>query len=127
MIKGDPGAESVYHWTKKQKDVNRRGAGPMKPTLFGRGAGEGLGVHICTGPVFVRGAEPGDILEVRILDYEAAAVRQSRLCRQAIRQQRGGVVGLPLQGPADRAQAARGHHDLRDRRQGRKELGDGGL
>ena len=68
MIKGDPGAESVYHWDKKRKGVNRRGAGPMKPTLFGRGAGEGLGVHICTGPVFVRGAEPGDILEVRILD-----------------------------------------------------------
>ena len=68
MIQGDPGAESVYHWTKDQKNVNRRGAGPMKPTLFGRGAGEGLGVHICTGPVFVRGAEPGDILEVRILD-----------------------------------------------------------
>ena len=68
MIQGNPGAESVYHWTKNQKNVNRRGAGPMKPTLFGRGAGEGLGVHICTGPVFVRGAEPGDILEVRILD-----------------------------------------------------------
>jgi acetamidase/formamidase len=68
MILGDPGAESVYHWDKNRKGVNRRGAGPMKPTLFGRGAGEGLGVHICTGPVFVRGAEPGDILEVRILD-----------------------------------------------------------
>jgi acetamidase/formamidase len=68
MVKGDPGAESVYHWDKKRKGVDRRGAGPMKPTLFGRGAGEGLGVHICTGPVFVRGAEPGDILEVRILD-----------------------------------------------------------
>jgi acetamidase/formamidase len=36
--------------------------------LFGRGAGEGLGVHICTGPVAVAGAEPGDVLEVRILD-----------------------------------------------------------
>ncbi len=68
MIQGDPGAESVYHWTKNQKNVNRRGAGPMKPTIYGRGAGEGMGVHICTGPVFVRGAEPGDILEVRILD-----------------------------------------------------------
>jgi acetamidase/formamidase len=70
MIKGDPGAESVYLWTKDKKGVDRRGAGPMKPTLFGRGAGEGLGVHICTGPVFVKGAEPGDILEVRILDVK---------------------------------------------------------
>jgi acetamidase/formamidase len=70
MIKGDPGAESVYHWEKDKKNVDRRGAGPMNPTLFGRGAGEGLGVHICTGPVRVRGAEPGDILEVRILDIK---------------------------------------------------------
>ena len=48
--------------------MNRRGAGPMDASLFGRGAGEGLGVHICTGPVYVRGAEPGDVLEVRIVD-----------------------------------------------------------
>ena len=27
-------------------------------------------MHICTGPVFVRGAEPGDILEVRIIDVK---------------------------------------------------------
>src|SRR6267142_6268414 len=68
MVKGDPGAESVYYWDKQRKGVDRRGAGPMQPTLFGRGAGEGLGVHICTGPVAVREAEPGDILEVRIID-----------------------------------------------------------
>jgi len=60
MIAGDPGAESVYLWTKDRKGVFRRGAGP--------GDGGGLGVHICTGPVLVRGAEPGDVLEVRILD-----------------------------------------------------------
>ena len=59
MIKGDPGAESVYLWTKDKKGVNRRGAGPENASLFGRGAGEGLGVHICTGPVFVRGAQEG--------------------------------------------------------------------
>ena len=68
MIAGDPGAESVFFWDRQRKGVDRRGAGPMQPTLFGRGAGEGLGVHICTGPVAVRGAEPGDILEVRIVD-----------------------------------------------------------
>ncbi len=68
MVKGDPGAESVFYWDKKRKGVNRRGAGPMDASLFGRGAGEGLGVHICTGPVAVKGAQPGDILEVRILD-----------------------------------------------------------
>ena len=70
MVKGDPGAESVFYWDKQRKGVDRRGAGPMNPTLFGRGAGEGLGVHICTGPVAVKEAEPGDILEVRIIDVK---------------------------------------------------------
>jgi len=65
MIKGDPGAESVFYWDKNRKGVNRRGAGPMDHKV---GAGGGYGVHICTGPVAVRGAEPGDILEVRIVD-----------------------------------------------------------
>jgi AraC-type DNA-binding domain-containing proteins len=68
MIDGDAGAESVFHWTAEQKNVNRRGAGPIDASVYGRGAGEGFGVHICTGPVAVRGAMPGDVLEVRILD-----------------------------------------------------------
>ena len=70
MIKGDPGVESIFYWDAKRKGVDRRGAGPMDASLFGRGAGEGLGVHVCTGPVAVKGAEPGDILEVRILDVK---------------------------------------------------------
>ena len=70
MVKGDPGAESVFLWTKDKKGVNRRGAGPIDGKLLGRGAGEGFGVHICTGPVYIRGAEPGDILEVRIMDVK---------------------------------------------------------
>ena len=70
MIKGDPGAESVFLWTKDKKGVNRRGAGPIDGKLLGRGSGEGFGVHICTGPVYVRGAEPGDVLEVRIMDVK---------------------------------------------------------
>lgn len=68
MIEGDPGAESVYHWTEDEKAVERRGAGPMDASVHGRGAGEGFGVHILTGPVRICGAEPGDVLEVRILD-----------------------------------------------------------
>ena len=65
MVRGDPGAESVYYWDRQRKGVNRRGAGPMDAKV---GAGGGAGVHICTGPIRVRGAEPGDILEVRIVD-----------------------------------------------------------
>lgn len=67
MIAGDPGAEDVFHWTADHKSVDRRGAGPMDASACGRGAGEGFGVHICTGPIAVAGARPGDILEVRIL------------------------------------------------------------
>ena len=40
----------------------------MDASICGRGAGEGFGVHICTGPVHVHDAEPGDVLEIRILD-----------------------------------------------------------
>ena len=63
MVKGDEGAESVYLWTKDKKGVDRRGAGPTDPAVYKKGSGEGMGVHIMTGPVYVRGAEPGDILE----------------------------------------------------------------
>lgn len=70
MIEGDAGAQSVFHWTQTTKNVDRRGAGPMDATIFGRGAGEGFGVHICTGPVYVTDAEPGDVLEIRILDIQ---------------------------------------------------------
>jgi acetamidase/formamidase/AraC-like DNA-binding protein len=68
MVADDPGAESVFHWTPERKNVNRRGAGPIDASIYGRGAGEGFGVHICTGPIAIRGAEPGDVLEVKILD-----------------------------------------------------------
>ena len=70
MVEGDPGAESVYHWDAEGKAVDRRGAGPMDASAFGRGAGEGFGVHICTGPIAVEGAMPGDLIEVRILDLK---------------------------------------------------------
>lgn len=66
MVEGDAGAESVYRWTREHKAVPRRGAGPTEGTL--RGSGEGLGVHLLTGPIAIEGAEPGDVLEVRILD-----------------------------------------------------------
>jgi acetamidase/formamidase/AraC-like DNA-binding protein len=68
MVADDPGAESVFHWTAERKNVNRRGAGPIDASIYGRGAGEGFGVHICTGPIAISGAEHGDVLEVKILD-----------------------------------------------------------
>ena len=67
MISGDPGAESVFAWTGDHKAVPRRGSGPTVGP-FTRGSGEGIGVHLLTGPVAIEGAEAGDILEVRVLD-----------------------------------------------------------
>lgn len=70
MVEGDDGVESVYHWDHHGKTVDRRGAGPMDASALGRGPGEGFGVHICTGPIAVQGAMPGDVIEVRILDLK---------------------------------------------------------
>ncbi|MDE2505426.1 MAG: acetamidase/formamidase family protein [Burkholderiales bacterium] len=78
MIKGDSGAESVFHWTREHKAVDRRGAGPVDASIFGRGSGEGFGVHICTGPVYVEDAEPGDVLELRILDLAPRLAANAR-------------------------------------------------
>ena len=81
LVKGDPGVESIYLWTKEKKGVNRRGAGPVDGKLLGRGSGEGFGVHICTGPVYIRGAEPGDILEGRLISRPSwrADMRETRI------------------------------------------------
>jgi acetamidase/formamidase/AraC-like DNA-binding protein len=78
MIKGDSGAESVFHWTRDHKTVDRRGAGPIDASIFGRGSGEGFGVHICTGPIYVNDAQAGDVLEVRILDLAPRLAANAR-------------------------------------------------
>jgi Acetamidase/Formamidase family len=58
MILGDAGLEDIYTWNS----IN----GANEPN---RGAtGKGDGVHILTGPIYVEGAEPGDILKVEILN-----------------------------------------------------------
>ena len=67
MIADDPGAESVFRWTRDHKALSRRGAGSTEAP-FKLGSGEGLGVHLLTGPIAIEGAERGDILEVRVLD-----------------------------------------------------------
>eukprot|EP00977_Amphora_coffeiformis_P023411 scaffold13297_cov184-Amphora_coffeaeformis.AAC.4 len=59
MIKGDTGMEDVYLWTPDEVKEEFRGA-----------TGSGDGVHILTGPIFVEGAEPGDVLKVEILDLK---------------------------------------------------------
>jgi len=59
MIKGDEGMESVFTWSETLKAESFRGA-----------SGTGDGVHVLTGPIYVEGAEPGDVLKVEILDLE---------------------------------------------------------
>ncbi|KAK9815353.1 hypothetical protein WJX72_002191 [[Myrmecia] bisecta] len=58
MIIGDPGMEALYIWGAN---------GNISVDFRGR-TGHGDGVHIMTGPIYVCGAEPGDVLQVDILD-----------------------------------------------------------
>jgi hypothetical protein len=51
------GMESIYKWDENGKGEDYRGA-----------SGGGDGVHILTGPIYVNGAMPGDLLQVEILD-----------------------------------------------------------
>ncbi len=83
MIHGDPAAEAVYRWTAEGKVVDRRGAGPLDASVLGRGPGEGFGVHICTGPIAISGAEPGDVVQVRILDIDPRPSRNPRFAGRA--------------------------------------------
>ena len=83
MIEGDAGAEAVYRWTAEGKAVERRGAGPYDASALGRGPGEGFGVHICTGPIAIEGARPGDVVEVRILDLGTRPSRNPRYAGRA--------------------------------------------
>jgi len=45
------------------------------------GSLRGPGGHILTGPIYVDGAEPGDVLEVRIKDLAADHIRVQRMQR----------------------------------------------
>ena len=68
------------------------------------------------GPIAVKDAQPGDVLEVRILDIVPRPSKNPGYKGQGVRQQRRGVVGLSLQRVSRRAEAARGGDDLRDLR-----------
>ena len=76
MIKGDPGAESVFldQGQERRRPPRRRSDGWQAAR---RGTGEGFGVHICTGPVAIRGAELGRHPRSPHPGRQAAAVRQS--------------------------------------------------
>ena len=54
LVRGDPDVEDIYYWTAEGQNVPMHGA-----------TGKGDGSHIMTGPIYVCGAEPGDVLQVR--------------------------------------------------------------
>lgn len=58
MIKGDQGMEDIFLWNDKK----------MISEPFRGATGSGDGVHVLTGPIFVSGSSPGDILKVEILE-----------------------------------------------------------
>jgi len=59
---------------------------------------KGVGVHLRTGPVAIENAEPGDILEVRILDVRPRPSCHAS-CRALFRLQRRGELGFSLSRP----------------------------
>ena len=103
MVKGDPGAESVFYWDKTAQGREparrradgrlalraRRGRRPRRAHLHRPGRREGRRARR-----HPRGAHPR---------REAAPVREPRVQGQELRQQRRRVVGLPLQRPARRS------------------------
>ena len=124
MVTGDPGAESVFLWTKEKKGVARRGAGP-EDTKFGPGRRPRRAYLYRPGGDprsrarrCPRGPHPG---------RDAPPLGQPGLQGPHLRQQCRRELGLPLQGHDHRRSAPRGRDDLRGRCHRRARLGTGGL
>ena len=127
MVKGDPGARKripVDQGEEGRQPARRRTDGRLAVRAWRRRGTWRAHLHrsgLCA-------RRPGGRRD-RAAHHRrcAAALRQSAICRKGVRQQRGRMVGLPLQGPAHRAQAARSGHDLRGRRDRRTQLGESGV
>lgn len=59
MIRGDQAVEEIFYWANNTSLEEK----PV-PKLAG------TGVHLMTGPITVTGAEPGDVVEVQILELD---------------------------------------------------------
>jgi hypothetical protein len=59
MIRGDSAVEEIFYWEANQTLLNK-----PEPKL------PGTGVHLITGPIEVIGAEPGDVVQIEILELE---------------------------------------------------------
>ena len=96
----------------------------------------GTGNHILTGPIFVRGAAVGDVLEVKILDIELRQNWGCNLFRAYMRHAAGGLPLLPAHarcarpaeqhgGPAVGAQGADARRSSASSRWRRRRISDG--
>ena len=72
-------------------------------------------MHLLTGPVAIENAEPGDILEVRILDIRPRPSCNACHAGRCFGSNVAASLGLSLSRPDRGAEAARGHHHLRAR------------
>jgi len=59
MIRGDPAVEEIFYWATNTTELEK-----PEPKL------PGTGVHLITGPIEVVGAEPGDVLQIDILELD---------------------------------------------------------
>ncbi|GAQ79982.1 acetamidase/formamidase [Klebsormidium nitens] len=59
MIQGDPGVSDIYYWATGTPITTKNV--PKYP---------GSGSHVVTGPIYVCGAQPGDVLQVEILSVK---------------------------------------------------------
>jgi acetamidase/formamidase len=82
--------------TSSPSRLERMGVPPeqVEPALravYDQVEDKGPGGHILTGPVFVEGAEPGDVLEVRILDVQLPIAYGYNGCSGFVRDECNGV------------------------------------
>jgi acetamidase/formamidase len=85
--------------TSSPSRLERMGVPPeqVEPALravYDQVEDRGPGGHILTGPVFVEGAEPGDVLEVRILDVQLPIAYGYNGCSGFVRDECNGVGSL---------------------------------
>jgi len=84
MIEGDVRAGKRSTTGRDAKTSDRRGAGRDGCSIYGRGAGEGFGVHIMTGPISIPDALPGDVLECGILWFYLWKLSCRGSCRSVL-------------------------------------------
>ena len=112
MIANDPGAESVFHWTREHKAVARRGSGPDRRSVHSR-----LRRGRRRASVDRAGRNRKRRARRRAGSSHSrrpAAAELSRLpCRPLLWIQRRRELGVSLSRSDRGAEAARGHHHLR--------------